>query len=96
MKWKFFKKVSTDSCFNKECSSEINKKFKVTGSVFNAKRNYKKTVRLQKNINCVKDTMTRSLQKSTGRLSCQLSIKRTPCQRMLKYMKMRAFKLTTL
>ena len=91
-----FKKLSTYSCSCKECSPEINKKFKETGSVFNAKCNYKKTVRLQKNINCVKDTMTRSLRKSTGRLSYQLSIKITPCQRMLKFMKMRAFQLTAL
>ena len=72
------------------------KKFKETSSVFNAKRNYKKSFRLQKNINCVKDIITRSLEKLTGRLSCQLSRKRTPCQRMLKYMKTRAFKLITL
>ena len=76
--------------------SQSNKKIKETGSVIIAKCNYKKIVRFQKNINCVKHTMTRNLQKSSGRLSCQLSMIRTPCQRMLKYMKMRAFKLTTL
>ena len=66
------------------------------GSVDNAKHNHLKTVRLQENIHRNKEIMTRNPQKSTRHLTFQLRIKRTPCQRILKHLKMQVLKVVAL
>ena len=80
---------------DKKYCREINKNLKETGSVAYMKRNRVKPVRVQENIDRIKEIM-RSPQNSTRCLFFQLSIKRTSCQRILKNLKMWAFNITAL
>ena len=70
------------------------KKWHETVSVKNVKKQRPKLVQTPKVISNIQQRILRSPQKSTRRLSQQVSVSRTTCQRVLKSLSMRANKVT--
>ena len=70
------------------------KKWRETGSVENVKNQRPKLVRTPEVVSNIQQRIFRSSQKSTRRLSQQVSASRTTCQRVLKSLSIRAYKVT--
>ena len=70
------------------------KKWRETGSVENVKKQRPKLVRTPEVVNDIQQRISISPQKSTRRLSQQVGLSRTACQRVLKSLIMRAYRIT--
>ena len=70
------------------------KKWRETSSVENVKKQRRKLVRTPEVVSNIQQRISRSPQKSTRRLYQQVSVSRTTCQRVLKSLSMRAYKVT--
>ena len=70
------------------------KKWRETGSVENVKKQRPKVIRTPKVVSDIQQRISRSPQKSTQRLSQQVDLSRTTCQRVLKSLSMRAYRIT--
>ena len=70
------------------------KKRRETGSVENVKKQIPKLVRTPEVVIDIQQWISRSPKKSTWRLSQQVGLSRTTCQHVLKYLSMRAYRIT--
>ena len=70
------------------------KKWRETGSVENVKKQRPKLVQTPEVVSDIQQRISRSPQKSTRKLSQQVGLSRTTCQRVLKSLSMRAYRIT--
>ena len=86
----FLKKYPEIKASAKRFVQSLVKKWRATGSVENVKKQRPKLIRTPEVVSNIQQRIFRSLQKSTGRLSQQVGVSRTTCQRVLKSLCMRA------
>ena len=70
------------------------KKWRETGFVENVKKQRPKLVRTPEVVSDIQQRISRSPQKSTRRLSQQVGLSRTTCQRVLKSLSMRSYRIS--